>query len=289
MRVLLIRHAESSNNVISEKIFDRIRARELTYEQGWELFVKDRVSDPPLTDKGLREASFLAQALTDAIVKQVINKNRVEMYCSGMTRACQTLWPLHHAVTAKLSIASTAPHCITTTVHPDVFEVGGIYVSETRLPGKCLTRKDFSRNFPGYDTSLLKPGDDEMWYDSGHENKTEARERAVRVARWIQDLANATTAGLEPGPPSLLVVVSHADFLDMLLKQMLGIEGPHTAGITPSRHIFNFANTAHAMLSASGQLVSMDWMGRTDHLLELTRTHTDVLGYKAVSPAASKL
>ena len=53
-------------------------------------------------------------------------------------------------------------------------------------PGQCLSARDITTQFPGYDVSALPV--DGPWYTAGHEDNAAAGKRAERVAVWLRSV-----------------------------------------------------------------------------------------------------
>ena len=85
-RVLLVRHGESTNNVVMRRLFAR-RSREALapreFERAW---LRERVTDPDLTETGVREARQLGNWLSRAGVAS----RRLLVYTSPFKRTLDT-------------------------------------------------------------------------------------------------------------------------------------------------------------------------------------------------------
>jgi broad specificity phosphatase PhoE len=217
MRLYIIRHAQSTNNALPDR--------------------SNRVSDPSLTELGERQASRLAEFLSES------GENRygiTKLYCSAMYRALKTTFPISQSL-------GLAPE-----VWADIHEIGGIYLGDdeesyTSLPGK--TRSEILAEFPDYclPSNITENG----WWNGPYETTTLLRARAERVAeRLCSWAANEET----------ITMVSHAGFINVLLHVLLQID--QEANI-----FFHHRNTAVTSLRffANGML-DIRFMNDTRHL-----------------------
>ena len=134
---------------------------------------------------------------------------------------------------------------------------------------------------------------------SGYETREEGNARAGRVAQWLHARARADPhRGTDR--EGMVVLVSHADFLDLLLKHLVlpaispthahsqshahgdvGAEAHGAAGCVcegvvvrdvHNKPLFNFTNTGTAMVLLEGGDgpwdARLEWMGRTGHLTQ---------------------
>ncbi|CAE7533352.1 katG1, partial [Symbiodinium microadriaticum] len=137
LHVLLVRHGESLNNPLMAKIFgpvadeDPASQRRRDAEARW---LAERLSDPALTDKGMQEAEEVANTLAP-MLRRLAGSRQIKIFVSPFMRTLQTAQPLARALGSACSVE----------VHPDLFEVGGVYVERLGLrdgPGECLTAEE---------------------------------------------------------------------------------------------------------------------------------------------------
>ena len=87
MRVLIVRHGESTNNVLMHEVLQCMQDDGFAVaEARW---LMERSDDPPLTQKGKSEAQELADHLVASGPAHPMH-----IYCSPFLRTCQTAWPL---------------------------------------------------------------------------------------------------------------------------------------------------------------------------------------------------
>jgi len=238
MHILLIRHGQSTNNVVEAALGDCPE------------FYQRRVVDPPLSPLGQSQAGALACHL-GAQLHATAAQGRIRIVCSSMARALQTTAPLSEALG------------VTPLVRPDVVERCAFFSVDptgTQLAQPGPTAADVLQRFPKFDASLLSAS-----AQSTLETAAEARERAARVAAEL--LATAQQQGAEA--PELLVLVAHADFIGMLVRALL--LSPASPPAEGAYWDLNNTATVHITVQASGKVRLLHW-NRSDHLNEALRT-----------------
>ncbi len=230
MQLYIIRHAQSYNNALTD----------------W----TERVSDPPLTELGERQADALATHLarTPAEAEQpgsgAAYANRTgfrftRLFTSAMRRALQTAAPIGQAIGMQPE------------VWVDIHETGGVFLDyhEGRgLPG--LKRAEMAEQFP---TVRLSPEvTEDGWWNRQRETEEEWQERAARVATELRDRYAGTDEHIG--------LVTHGGFAAVLLYTLLGYTWPPTV-------IFLHLNTAITRLdfTRDGTIV-MQYFNRVEHL-----------------------
>ncbi len=183
-RLLLIRHGQSANNAQPEE---------------------KRVSDPALTELGVRQASATAKRLRDEAVTHI--------YCSPFMRALETARPIAESVGLPVQVRA------------DIFEQGGCYsgylaVGRRGEPG--LGKTQIRDRYPTWrlDPSISDAG----WWGRDYETWEEARTRAESVADWI-----ATDIASQPGTHAMVI---HADFKGLLIEALLNRSSTRAADIS---------------------------------------------------------
>ncbi|WP_339094147.1 histidine phosphatase family protein [Deinococcus sp. VB343] len=185
MRLLLIRHAQSTNNL-------------LYAETGGS---EGRSHDPPLTPLGHQQAQALADfARTDPTFQAVTH-----LYSSLTTRAVQTAAPL--AAALGLGVQGLA----------HAHETGGLFLRDESgagygVPGK--THAELLTENP----ALRWPADlsaADAWA-GGFEREGDEAAFLARAARVLEDLRAAH------GPEDVAALVTHGHFTQFLLRSLLG-------------------------------------------------------------------
>lgn len=235
MELIIIRHAQSTNNALADE--------------------RRRVSDPPLTELGERQADILARHLAtgrelepSASVANTYKQRGygvTRLYCSPMWRALQTAYYIGQALE------------LTPEVWIDLHEKGGIFLDHedghgpVGYPGK--TRAKIQAAFPSY---VLPEGITEHgWWNREFEDWPACHERAIKVAEELRML---------PASDERIALVSHGGFMDALLKALFKQ--------LPDRHLFYYHyNTAISRIDfhSDGNL-GVRYLNRLSHLpLEL--------------------
>ena len=89
MRVLIVRHGESENNVVTDSLVAEGLAPDTS--PWWQELFRRVQSDPPLTAKGEREAERLADFYLPIFAE---SSRSCRIFTSPFRRCCQTAWPL---------------------------------------------------------------------------------------------------------------------------------------------------------------------------------------------------
>jgi 2,3-bisphosphoglycerate-dependent phosphoglycerate mutase len=208
VKLYLIRHAESVNNVIYTTTGSS----------------KGTVPDPEITEPGHQQARLLAKHLADPRAAAQHHPwmagedgdqgfGLTHLYCSLMTRSILTAQYIAEACGLPL------------TAHADIFEKGGIYErhddgTKTGLPGP--DRRDFNERFP--DLQLPAALGDGGWYDRPPETEEQFLQRSKHVVADIER-RHADTG-------DCVAMVVHGDLLDQLINELVGAR----------RHPENYSN-----------------------------------------------
>ena len=182
LKVYLIRHAESSNNVLCSQ-------DPLHYED-----VRDH--DPALSPSGEEQAKQLGEF----IARHPDKFNLFEVHCSAMYR----------------SLLTTEAICKATGMNPEVWvdlhEVKGCRQQGVAYPGK--SRSQIESRFPNF--KLPSEVTEEGWFLLGREEtEEEAWDRAKRVWSRLKEMNE-----MECYQGKSIAIVSHGMFLDFLLGRL---------------------------------------------------------------------
>lgn len=191
MRLVLVRHGQSTNNLL------------------WSTTGHDEAREPDtrLTPLGEQQAAALAGYATEPGLPWRPN----HLYASAMTRAIQTAAPLADALDLPLRL------------HPDLHELGGPYGyapgTRDRVPHPGAGRGELA----ALSARLALPDwvTEEGWWRGQLE-----RGWATHAAR-----ADRVVASLRAGhdDTDVVALVSHGGFGNVLLARLLGIEAMHGA------------------------------------------------------------
>lgn len=237
MRLYLIRHAQSTNNALVNQ--------------------RDRVSDPLLTQLGLRQAELVSHHLATGVDPEYFTGVSEEdtaadnrqgyridrLYCSAMHRSLLTAQPIARALKLKPEIWI------------DLHEHGGIFLDHggqqgvVGYPGR--TRSEILEEFP--DCLLPVEVTDEGWWNPklGMEDWPACYGRAIRVATTLREWAASQER---------IAIISHGGFMDALLKAL--------TNQIPNRHLFfHHYNTGITSLDFRPDgTVDLRYLNRFDHL-----------------------
>lgn len=241
MRVYLIRHGQSTNNVLTD--------------------VRQRVYDPPLTDLGHRQAEYLATYLATMPEMPTgmfgLEKDNADhfgfthLYTSAMTRSLQTTRPIAKALNIKPEI------------WVDIHEGGGVFLKdengiETGYPG--ITRSQITVDYPDY--GIPETITENGWWDitRGEEKPDDFMLRVVRVAQVIYKWANQQ----EVHGNDRIALVSHGLFLSALLKVIMG--HPVWNPTSPFYVHYNTAITRLDFNEGWDDPLRLHYLNRVEHL-----------------------
>jgi 2,3-bisphosphoglycerate-dependent phosphoglycerate mutase len=232
-RLLLVRHAQSQNNLSDELIYeqyrhDRLRAR---LEAG-----RARRPDPELSDIGRMQAEQLAEALVPALTEKA---GRTLLISSPMRRALQTAMPI--AVGAGFERERF--FC-----HTELFELGSGYYGDHALPSSRVAQLEAD-----YPLTCHAVPNDDLYVGTRGESEERGRARVDRVIAWFE-------ATLAREQYDLLIVVAHGHLLTRWLRRWIGV--PWGSGLA-----FVHANASLTMLhwdACDGLL--LEFTNETAHL-----------------------
>ncbi len=229
MRILFIRHAQSTNNLL----WDQTGSSD------------GRSSDPPLTDLGLKQANALCDhferyllANTDG---QVPDLNEIVLYSSLMWRSLQTAQPISEKYNLPI-------HGLR-----DLHEVGGVYLKDPEtelnigLPGKKPSELKIAYPRLQFVEELNAQG----WYNASYETDEQAHVRARRVVGWLMDQYRYTN--------KTAVLVSHGAFFNYFMNELLKITPPYQGW-------FVMNNTGVTQIEVEEEEIYILFTNRTDHL-----------------------
>ncbi|GAP10646.1 fructose-2,6-bisphosphatase [Bellilinea caldifistulae] len=229
MRILFIRHAQSTNNLL----WDQTGSSD------------GRSSDPTLTELGIKQSL----ALCDYFGRYLALNSRgsfpdtknIYLYSSLMWRSLQTAQPI--ADEYSLPILGLR----------DLHEVGGVYLKDPEtelnvgLPGKKPS--DLQRAFPRL--QFVQEPDEQGWYNAAYESDDQAHARAKRLMDWL--------INRHRNSPHVVVLVSHGAFFNYFMNELLGINPPY-------RGWFVMNNTGVTQIEVEEEEIYVLFVNRVDHL-----------------------
>ncbi len=212
MEIYLIRHAQSTNQVLDDRA--------------------NIVFDPHLTELGERQAASLAHYFAPGEERIRLADPGVDrLICSPMWRAMQTARPLAEVLDLNAEIWIDVHEQILTTAH----HTGS-------------TRAEILAAFPDY--HVPDEIGDRGWWNGHGETRSGCMERAIRVAGRLRKLAEVDRT---------LAIVSHARFIDALLKAFLD----HLPGYGCWYH---HNNTGVSLLGVTEERLWIRYLNRLAHL-----------------------
>lgn len=236
MELYFIRHAQSMNNALWESTGSS----------------NGRHPDPDLTDKGVRQALYLASFLkTPRSTPDEANRaadwhNRygfglTHLYCSLMKRAVRTASIVAQALNMPLY------------GHPDLHENGGVYLDDPER-GEPVGQAGLSRTelLTLYPNLILPPSATETgWWNRPFETEEERSARAQRVWQWLLERHGHTE--------DRVAFFSHAGFYHTFLTTLLGVAAQGNAWLSLS-------NCAITRLDISPDGIWIVYTNRVDFL-----------------------
>jgi broad specificity phosphatase PhoE len=240
MRLLIIRHAESSNNKLAPSVDNAG-------------YMQQRSADPVITELGVRQVQRLAAHLAGEPPADAPPGGKgiygiTHLYCSPMLRTLQTTQPVAKALGLRPSIWI------------DIHEHGGMFsgnphTGENFLNHVGLKRSEIMRDYPDYE--LVDEISEEGWWKSGYEDIAGCYGRAIRVARELRRRAHHER---ENNIRSTVAIVSHGTFIDSLIKALL-------SQIPENRYFYFHNNTAISCIDfGQHDTLYLRYLNRTFHL-----------------------
>ncbi|NKB61692.1 MAG: hypothetical protein GKR95_05995 [Gammaproteobacteria bacterium] len=244
MRLYLIRHAQSANNIIYDGTDNAL----------------GRVADPEITELGIQQSKALARYLSKPGTepgqhpfdpKTKPNFGISHLYCSFMTRTILTANYLSNEINIPLHVMSS------------IFEHKGLYeVTRERkmkgVPGPG--RSYFEHRFP----NLVLPHslDESGWWNGSIETDEAFRLRVKSAfAYLIAEHGNTN---------HVVALVTHWGFMDQFVNEVLGIDPRPENHRSPWRADWVFDNTSVSRFDFINGSKNIIYLNRTDHLgLEL--------------------
>jgi broad specificity phosphatase PhoE len=264
--LLLIRHAESTNNVLAEEMQTKYAMNVYSLHAATELmqeYERNRSSDPGLSSLGHKQAQFLLQHpyLQELRLLHLVAANRVEMICSPLRRTIETSLPL---LIEAQKLRNQHNNAFRAQLLADICERGGCYRTEFDDAGKQInirllgsTRAQLNQQY-GSTHNAEKIKEQGWWQqtEQGEEKMHEFHDRVNRAIEFIKQQAlnyclfhnnykNNSSSNNKSNsptnstnlPPDFEVLFTHADFIDGFLVRLLQL--PNVP-----QYIFYSANTS---------------------------------------------
>jgi len=237
MQWYLVRHGESTNNRLIASTGS----------------ARGSVADPDLTELGRRQAvavaRFLGRPRPFDGAPGVVGADWANVHGVGVTHLYTSLMVRAVATTQAIALATG----VRPVASVDLYEVGGVAAYDEGAgclrPQPGMYRAFFEESFP----ELVLPADWRTggWYGRPVEPVHERQERAARLL--------ASLTGVHGGGDDVVVLVTHAGFLDHLLKALLQIRDD-------GRFRFAHCNAAVSRLDVVDGQAQLVYANRTCHL-----------------------
>lgn len=230
MQLLLIRHAQSANNLLAASDPGNYADR--------------RVSDPGITDLGVQQAAALGAWIGG------VSPRPTRLYCSPMKRTIQTATPVADALDLPLEVEDFLYE------RPGPLDGFG----PTQKPARGSSLSDLAAitaraQFP---ESVTEQG----WYSGDVETPQQVAERALDIADWIRRAHSEDdcVAMVIHGAIGALVLFA------IICPERLQLMADCPMGSEP--WWFSLDNTSTSMISLlPGGGVEVHWINRVDHLV----------------------
>jgi 2,3-bisphosphoglycerate-dependent phosphoglycerate mutase len=240
MKLYLVRHAQSANNVIWNGS---------DHADG-------RSPDPEITDTGHRQAELLAQHLAHPEGEprqhpfspgRETSYGLTHVYCSLMTRSVLTAEYI--SKTCGLDLYAL----------PDIFEKNGVYDYDESgvmrgLPGP--DRRYFEQRFPGL--KLPEGVNSEGWWNRPAESHEEFLERMRSVVVGIKQR--------HADSDDCVVMVAHGDFIDQFINELMAVPRHHNNYQNDWVANWTFHNTSISRIDFTSGSHTAVYLNRIEHL-----------------------
>lgn len=239
MRLYLIRHAQSANNV--------------AYSAGD--YHKKHVADPEITSQGHKQARLVGQHFASETGEprqplSSVGESRfglTHLYCSLMTRTILTAGYIAEACGLSLQ------------AHPDIFERKGLYLyghAGERMGVEGPNRAYFNGRFP--QLQLPDSVGDVGWYN----RPVETDEVFVqRVKRAVADITQR-----HRDTDDCVGLVVHGDFIDQFLNELLNVPRRPKNYASEWEANWAFHNTSISRIDFASDSPIVIYLNRIDHL-----------------------
>ena len=223
--LILIRHAESSNNVLFDA-YRRQHGADVPESVYLQVEAQNRHPDCGLSPRGIEQLAYLSRYGWEDYFVKAGTFPACRVLASPMQRCLLTA----QAVGQSLQSRMIGP----ISIHPGLFEEGGCYHTLpdgtlVGLPGASWS--DIQQQFPDF---LCPQGPTGGWYDRPHiESQLEFDARALAMVEWIWSMQqDAVRSGCQA-----LVLVTHGNFMSAVLSTLFSGQ--------PHQTLYKHCNTGH--------------------------------------------
>ena len=202
LRVLLVRHAQSKNNLIAAEVAVKYAGRPV--EEMRAEFEARRSHEPELSDLGSVQAEMLGTTLADMFA----DCSDVPVHCSCMQRTILTAQPL----------LSKGLKGWKGLIREDLFEVGGSFSTTdgVDIVHEGASGLELQERFPDFDLSEnLRDMGSKGWYPQGaRETKEEGLLRAKSIVDGLWTTAESQEGSVLSVSVSFSISISHTSLPD---------------------------------------------------------------------------
>lgn len=249
MHLYLIRHCQSSNNVVLDK---KQSLNEMVPGGAW---VDEMVPDPPLTEKGVKQGKLLARFLSEHgnsntnqtvphDTQSIAGFDISHIYCSLMTRSIVTAQYVSQELQLPL------------VVWQDIHECGGLFTKDAdtgqRIGVQGPDYEHFRSTYP--DLVIPEKIGADGWWNRPTENLDDIQKRANSVHNQILE----RHAGKKD---HRIALITHVGFYHHLLSSILNVPQ------SPKRDLWlHLNNAAISHIDFNQEGTRVNYLNRVDYL-----------------------
>ena len=187
MRVFLIRHAQSYNNLVG---------------------TENRVHEPWITELGIQQIQSLSKYLAERLNPHAAHMRRDFTNKKGFYFTRLYTSPMYRALESAQYLAT--PLRLVPEIWVDLHEDGGIWLEGSPGILSGMSRIEIQQKFPGFilDERITESG----WWKKPKESAEESNARASKVAKQLLSHSRSNEQ---------IILVTHSGFIDQLLKVLL--------------------------------------------------------------------
>lgn len=275
MLLLLVRHAESENNALLE----RLRSENVNQNKDAVLNSYDRAksSDPSLSELGIAQAHRCGDWIQRYLqsMEFLPDSYRIELVSSPMERALRTAEVLAGQLSLQAEIWS------------DIHETKGCWNGGQTVasPGRGASEILAAVGTAHFCNSVVAPVPDSGWWTdelTGAARDKETPEESCERARCVA--ARLRVMALSADTPTVKILVTHGNWMSLLVQALISPQGSSLS--LPAIKHDNTALTAIVLPGTPNSLCSLVQLNRSEHLdaepaIRRTRQHTELSGYAA--------
>lgn len=265
--IILVRHAQSSNNCIYETVREKF-GDSLSAEQYEDELNKLHSPDPNLSSRGYNQAAALGNYLQLGSLPTLKQSEKWVVYSSPMRRCLMTA---QHVARGFPTDSSKV------LVHPLFFESDGCFRpmddgTTIGLPG--ATAAEVETEFPNF--SCLNGMETGYYKHLQKETESQFRNRVSEAAEFLwsyHSYARDQAISVDDAKPTSdgMVIITHGNFIAALISQLVGTRTMFLCDNTGLTHIQLWSERTAASndgkeMGSRLKTVSLKYLNRIDHL-----------------------